>query len=437
MILAGCLLSLHDVAAQNVPWITPAASLNPVPLIINCIPRADGRNLAEGDYIGIFNDEGRCYGLARWKDTTSFVITVYGSDGVTDGFNTGDKLSFKLWLRNEDCVLEKIAQLAADNPLLFSNTVTNRITALDFERLAVSYPQESYCMNEGNIMPILNYTPDDLAFVSISGIIMDGVTGEIFPLNSIPGTYTITFNTRICASHKDLTLVLNDFPRLKIMPDTFICGDEPLKISLSDQYDAVKWSTGETTRDVALTEPSNLWYRVTNSKGCSNADTFSVKKISIRRLELNVEKADCYRKGRITIGDQEIENGKAPYVYRLSSQLEDVDFNDLNEVPEGVYQIEVVNANGCVLPHHEKVIVEKDCLNDVPVFTPNEDGLDDRYFINAEGGIRIFDRNGNLKRRLTGPCYFDGNDENGHPLPMGTYLVVPDKGSNITLTIIR
>jgi hypothetical protein len=121
----------------------------------------------------------------------------------------------------------------------------------------------------------------------------------------------------------------------------------------------------------------------------------------------------------------------------LSSQLEDRERDELGDVPEGVYTLEVVNANGCILRHPQKIIVEKDCLNDIPVFTPNDDGQDDRYFINLEGNIKIFDRNGALKRRLTAPCYFDGRDESGSPLPMGIYMVVSDKGENVELTIIR
>lgn len=438
IIPAFCLFGLIDLSAQDVPWLTPSVSLNAVPLSINCIPRADGQSLREGDYIGIFNEQNRCFGLARWKDTIDFKITVYGSDGTIDGFNAGEKLAFKIWLSGEDCILEKVSQVASDNPLVFSNAVTNRINVLDFERLAVSYPVENYCMNEGILLPEMNYTADDLHFTSTSGINLNLTSGAIDPLRSSPGTYAIDMNSGTCLTNNKLTLTLKDFPRLSSpLPDTVMCGEEPLEISLADQYTSVQWSTGATTPRVELDEPANIWYRVANSQGCSNADTFVIRQIAIKKLEYIVDKADCYRKGRITIGESYIENGRAPYTFLLSSQLENLEQDELSEVAEGVYTMEVMNANGCILRHSQKIIVEKDCLNDVPVFTPNDDGLDDRYFINLEGRIKIFDRNGTLKRRLTAPCYFDGNDESGSPLPMGIYMVTSEKGEKVELTIIR
>lgn len=438
MIMAFCLLVLVDLSAQNVPWITPSVSLNAVPLVINCIPQVNGQFLSNGDYIGVFNEQDRCYGLARWKDTINFKITVYGSDGAIDGFNNGDKLTLKIWLRNENCVLEKISQVTSDNPLVFSNTSFNRINVLNFERLSVSYPTEDHCMNEGILLPDMNYSADDLHFTSTSGINLNLTSGAIDPLRSSPGTYTIEMNSGNCLTSNKLNLTLKDFPRLPApLPDTVLCGNEPLELALTDQFTTIQWSTGATTPRVNLTEPASVWYRITNSQGCGNADTFNIKQIAIKKLEYIVDKADCYRKGRITLGESYIENGRAPYSFILSSQLENREQDELSDVPEGVYTLKVINANGCVLRHSQKVIVEKDCLNDVPVFTPNDDGQDDRYFINLEGRIQIFDRNGILKRRLTAPCYFDGNDESGSPLPMGVYMVVSEKGEKVELTIIR
>jgi len=437
IVLAFCLFYLNNLMAQNVPWVTPIASMNSIPLRINCLPQINGQSLTEGDYIGVFNDQGRCFGLARWKDTINFSITVYGFDGSVDGFRNGDSLSLKVWLRNEDCMLDKISQVNADNPLVFSNTVSNRINILNYERLTVSYPQEKYCLNEGMIKPELNYQVDDLTFTSAADLGIDNKTGIINPMNSSPGIYAVELKSGICMTGKNLTLTLNDIPHLSPLPDTLICGNTSLMISLTDPYKSVQWSTGAVTPQVNLTEPANVWYRVTNDAECTNSDTFSVKRMSIIALDYSVDRADCYHKGRITIQDQEIENGRAPYAYKLTSQLEDLEIHELTEVPEGIYNIEVINANGCELRHLPKVVVEKDCLNDIPVFSPNDDGLDDRYFISLEGKVKIFDRAGILKRRLMAPCYFDGNDETGRPLPMGTYLVVPEKGSSITLTIIR
>ena len=235
---------------------------------------------------------------------------------------------------------------------------------------------------------------------------------------------------------KKHSITLKDYPRLKPIPDTVICG-MALSLDLPPVYHTVQWSTGDQTRNVVLTESGNVWYEVTNEQMCSNSDTFRVEKMDISSVNYRIRDADCYRQGGIDILGQVIENGRPPYAYKVTNRIDNTVPGDLNNLPEGAYVLEIINDNGCVLRYSQSLVVEKDCLADRPVISPNEDGLDDRYFIRFEGPVRIFDRNGNLRRRLTGPVYFDGNDSNGDPLPMGTYLVVSDGGGNITLTIIR
>jgi hypothetical protein len=431
-----CLIIVQVLPAQNVPWIAPSVSLISSPIVIDCIPQVNGLALTEGDYIGIFNDEDRCYGLGRWKDTVVFRITVYGSDGITDGFETGENINLKLWLKNEDCILENVAQIDSDSPLIFTNSTSNRIYVLNFERASVSFAFEEYCLNEAVIQPQQNYDVKDLRFLSSPGLSLDAASGYIDPSRSSPGSYTITLNSKFCLTRRNLSLTLNEFPQIEYMPDTFICGDK-LAIMVEAQDQQILWSSGSTSQQIELTEPGNIWYKLSNNKGCSNSDTFNVQKMAIARIDFGVEKADCYKKGRLRINDQEITNGKPPYSYILTNQIDQTEITDLSNVPEGIYNIDVVNSNGCSLRHDEKIIIEKDCLNDIPVFSPNDDGLDDTYFINLEGRIEIFDRNGQLKRKLTGPCYFDGKDSNDHSLPMGVYMVVSEQGNSVVLTIIR
>ena len=437
MMAGFCLVVFQVSQAQEVPWNAPSVSLVSASLIINCKPQVDEKTLTEGDYIGVFHDSGRCYGLARWKDTTNFRITVYGADGVTDGFNIGDKISIKLWLRSENCILEHISQISSENPLIFTNIASNRLNLLNFERASVSYQRDAYCLNEGiPVIPENNYPVEDLTFLAGTGLELDASSGVIDLIKSLPGVYTVSLNSSICLASKSLSLTLHDYPRLESIPDTFICGDK-LTLSTPVQNQQILWSTGAVTPQVELTETALVWYRVTNIQGCSNSDTFDVKKMAIASMTYTTEKADCYEKGRISISDQQIDYGKPPYGYRLINQLDNSELVDLAHITEGIYVIEVINANGCVLRYQQKIIVEKDCLNDKPVFSPNEDGLDDRYFVNLEGKLEVFDRNGQLRRRLKGPCYFDGKDEIGNPLPMGAYMVVSEKRETVVITIIR
>jgi hypothetical protein len=409
-------------------------------LVIASPPKTNDSSLQTGDYIGVFDSLDNCYGLARWDGTGKASIALMGKATETSvlGFKNGDKIKFKVWISSEDCIIENVSQISADKELVYSNSINNTINSLQFEKTTITYKASEYCINENPISPEINYQPKSLMFTSDSkGLSIDSNSGSIQTSKCQPGTYSITFKTnKICLTQKTATLTINDIPRFEPTPDTLICG-EPITVAAPAGYDNINWSTGERSTSIKISEPGTSWFTVTNSKGCNNTDTFTVKKTSLDIFNYQTISADCYNKGKLQITNQVISNGRTPYTYRLKNMIDNSEVSDITNIPEGIYSATIINSNGCELKYYEKIKFEKDCLNDIPVFTPNDDGLDDTYFISLEGNIKIFDRNGKLKRSLTGPVYFDGKDNNEKPLPMGSYLVVAENGKTITLTIVR
>jgi hypothetical protein len=428
----------YNLTAQTVPWSVPNKWGTASALNINCIPTIDGVKLSIGDYIGVFNDSGQCFGLSEWKDT-SVIVKVLGSNSVsvsTDGLRNGEKYNIKIWLSKENCIVENITNVKSDTSLIYSATRNNTISSLNFQKTGITYPKTEFCLNNESFSPTISQSLDDLSFSSGTGLNLDITTGKIIPQKSIAGNYAVSVNSKYCLTNKTLSVILNELPKIEHIPDTFICG-EKLTLTLPITEGVIAWSDGGNGNQLDVTESRTLSYTITNSQGCTNSDTIKVLKMAIANLDFTVNKADCYQKGALNITNEAITNGKPPYNYKLTNLLDKTETDNISNIQEGIYSIDVVNSNGCALKHNKTLVVEKDCLNDKPVFTPNEDGMDDRYFLNLEGNIRIFDRGGIIKRKLTGPCYFNGLDSNGHPLPMGTYLVVSQNGKNITLTIVR
>jgi len=75
---------------------------------------------------------------------------------------------------------------------------------------------------------------------------------------------------------------------------------------------------------------------------------------------------------------------------------------------------------------------------DVPalsVFSPNEDGKDDKTMLMLAGNkIEIYNRNGSLVRTLEGSKVWDGKDYSGTVVPMG-YYVAMSKETNASTNI--
>ena len=111
--------------------------------------------------------------------------------------------------------------------------------------------------------------------------------------------------------------------------------------------------------------------------------------------------------------------------------------NDLSEVPEGVYTVQVIDDSGCIAEYEQKIKVEQKCLEDYPVFSPDGDNIEDTYFIPHEGTVSIYNREGQLIKILETPAYWDGTDAQNHPVPMGNYVLVTESGRPVNITIIR
>lgn len=79
----------------------------------------------------------------------------------------------------------------------------------------------------------------------------------------------------------------------------------------------------------------------------------------------------------------------------------------------------------------------QNCLNNYPVFTPGNDGIEDEYFIPYDGTIKIYNRDGALLQTIETPAYWDGRNKSGDLLPMGNYVMITDKGKAVNITIVR
>jgi Leucine-rich repeat (LRR) protein len=102
---------------------------------------------------------------------------------------------------------------------------------------------------------------------------------------------------------------------------------------------------------------------------------------------------------------------------------------------DGTYQLYFL-AEGCSQQWPSNLLINKsNCDN--PVFSPNNDGVADDYYIPHQGIAKIYDRNGVLISELSIPSVWNGTDSTGQPVPMGTYVITCSGQKDIFITIIR
>lgn len=263
------------------------------------------------------------------------------------------------------------------------------------------------------------------------------VTGDI----SRSGYYIAVLNEKPCASVDTVYVELIEPPEILRWDLQEECDRvivNPI-LSVSANY-KVNWSNNIQDLENVVYSDTSLSVSIVDEFGCEVKDTvkIEVKKLAFRSAQIQKEEADCWTEGNLEINAEKVDNYRGSYRYQLYNNLTNQIITDLDEVPEGVYTLQVVDDHGCSANYEEqKVKVEQKCLEDYPAFSPDGDNIEDDYFIPHEGTVSIYNRDGILIKELETPAYWDGTDAQGRHLPMGNYLLVTETGRTVNITIIR
>lgn len=199
------------------------------------------------------------------------------------------------------------------------------------------------------------------------------------------------------------------------------------------------WSNGATEKTIELTSSQWINIEIVDMNGCYSFDSLYIEILpfEVESLEFEKEEATCWKDGSISIAKISTSYGSEGLNYTLVNTLNGRVVTNPNNVPDGQYIIQVSNIDNCSDTSDEEITILQKCLEDYPVFSPNQDGLEDEYFIPYEGKIKIYDRNGVFRKELDTPAYWDGTDQNGDLMPMGNYIMVTDEGRPVNITLIR
>ncbi|MFT3980409.1 MAG: gliding motility-associated C-terminal domain-containing protein [Ferruginibacter sp.] len=274
------------------------------------------------------------------------------------------------------------------------------------------------------------------------------------------GTYTINIKDAFCGTFtKTVTIGFTDNLTVTAAPaDTAVCAGAPVQLRATSNGSATyAWSpagglSSTTIANPVATNSSNTTYTVTATlNGCVKTATATITIKANPVVNAGPDKT-------ILIGSTAQLQGSAAgttvsVLWNPAATLTNANtFTPLAQPnTTTTYTMTVVNGDGCTSTDDATVTVIPYCVKPANAFTPNGDGINDRWVVTDGNActnqvmVKVFNRYGNV-------VFEDNNYQNdwdgkykGKPVPDGTYYyviqyrlisgkVVPMKGD---VTILR
>lgn len=70
-------------------------------------------------------------------------------------------------------------------------------------------------------------------------------------------------------------------------------------------------------------------------------------------------------------------------------------------------------------------------------FSPNDDGVEDTYYISQTGKAKIYDKRGNLVKEINTPNTWNGTNNNNEHVPYGYYIIILNEKDKKGITVLK
>jgi gliding motility-associated-like protein len=132
-----------------------------------------------------------------------------------------------------------------------------------------------------------NFMPADTSMCVVKDfVIKSNTTAQTYLWNdgsaaptitvSSPGLYWLEITTDGCASRDSTIVTLKPAALVNIGKDTTVCSNRPIVLRAGLDNAIYKWSTGEDTKTITISQPGTYSVEVSSSERCSASDTVNV-----------------------------------------------------------------------------------------------------------------------------------------------------------------
>ncbi len=264
--------------------------------------------------------------------------------------------------------------------------------------------------------------------------------------NAIASTFTNTTanqqsvyarieNNNQCATLQEIKLIVRSLPDINTIGEGLVCLNTGANITLdpglnvAGNFYAFVWSTGATSRTIAVNQPGTYTVRVIDTRyptRCEKTRTITVTASDVAVIT-GIDIVDLTTNNTVTV--HAVPGNNVNTTYQYSIDLPDGPYQDSNffeNVEAGIHTVYVYDTKGCGVVHQDIAV-----LSIPKYFTPNHDGVHDTWNIigvNAlfykNSKIYIFDRFGKLLADVDPRGLGWTGIYNGHPLPATDYWYV-------------
>lgn len=196
-----------------------------------------------------------------------------------------------------------------------------------------------------------------------------------------------------CEFIDSINVNFNPLPIIEFTDTTLFCLAEDKILNVGNQGASYSWSTGESTQSINVQDNTSYSVTVSSPKNCTNTGNTFVKFLDVPQVDLGVDTSICFG------FELELNVSQAFSSYLWQDQSQTPIYKISNK---GKYEVTVTNKCGTATDDKFVDVEFCDCNLLIPnAFTPNNDGLNDMFFLQhmcaiSDFKIEIFNRWGDL-----------------------------------------
>jgi gliding motility-associated-like protein len=240
------------------------------------------------------------------------------------------------------------------------------------------------------------------------------------PTQVFNDTISVFTTIEVCEFSDTIAITINPSPVITTLPDSsVICINDSVTLIADGGFVNYLWDDNSSDTFLLVKQGGTHWLEVENSYGCFTKEFSTVTTIDSPSviLDLGIDRIICK--------DQSVT--LAPGVKFNSYLWQDGSTASSFEASQaGTYSVEVTNICGSGT---DEVIVSNWNINAPNLFTPNNDGFNDTFFI---GGIEQGDWQLSIFNRWGQRVFYSVDYDNtfdGHNLPEGIYYYFLEEAS--------